>query len=148
MRIFTQFLKRKHIFSLFSARKPHRSSHSIFDCCTHLIRLIRIFSAESWSLTRHDSRPLHRAHWWVRMGLYIHQAGSTSHTLSRSLSPANTHPLMDRISALAHKPCFSPILSPAFLFSRHFLLISFLVPSVRDSRRVIKIYTETKVALI
>lgn len=46
--IFTLFLKRKHVFSPFSARKPQRSSRSVFDCCTHLIRLIRFFSAETW----------------------------------------------------------------------------------------------------
>lgn len=69
--IFTLFSQKKHIFSLLSARKPQRGSHSISDCCTRLIRLIRFFSAEDWSLTRRDSRPLHHAPWWVWMRLYI-----------------------------------------------------------------------------
>lgn len=69
--------------------------------------------------------------------------------LTHTHTHIHAHPLMDQISALAHKSCFPRILlPPSLVHSLHFLLLFFLVPSVADSRWVIKIYIQTKVALI
>ncbi len=143
LHIFSHSFQGGNIFSHFTPYWSHKGEVTHIDCCARLIRLIRFFSAEAWNLTRHDSRPLHRAPWWVRMRLYIHQAGSTSHSLSHT----HTHPLMDQISTLAHKPSFPPVFfTPLLVLS--LCSLPLLVPSVRDNRWVIKIYTETKVALI
>lgn len=73
----------------------------------------------------------------------LYSPGRVAASHSRRLWRALTHHLMDRISALSHKPCFPPVF---------FLTLpappDFLLPLVRGERRVIKVYAETKVAFI
>lgn len=114
--IFTPCRRKKQIFSspFFFFKKPRGKSRPVVDSCARLIRLIRFFSDKAPSLTRVDAHPLFAPCSLMGENETVYSPRRVAASHSRRLCRALTHRLMDRISALSHKPCFPPVFFSPF----------------------------------
>lgn len=128
--IFSRPVEGRNRFSrlLFFFKKLRGKSRPVLDSCACLIRLIRFFSDKASSLMRVGAHPLFAPCSLMGENETVYSPRQVAASHSRRLWRPLTHHLMDRISALSHKPCFPPIFFSPFLLPKTF---SFLPSEAR-----------------